>query len=218
MKKLLFIIFNLVLILSFAAIPAMAKKAGEIKDGIYTDDTYGFSFKVPAGWSDKISSAKKPDRIVLNQKSYPVPQEFQGDNIDFAQVPTMIFLADTTSHVVDTFFEKFMDPEFKSKQKDYFYKKLRLISKPHEVLEKGEITIEKSKSLYIRARQQYTIEIPQRGSDRADIVSDFKSGAVFFTVRDNYVLVIQIIYEHQYDAQYKDLFFSTLLKSLKFND
>ena len=215
MKKLLTITLAIVILFSFAVTPVMAKKAGEVKDDVYTDGTYGFSFKIPAGWSHKISSSKKPDRIVLSQKSYPVPRAFQ-ENRDFAQIPTITLLADTTSETAEGFFNKLMDSKFKSKQKDYFMKKLRLISRPHEVLKKMEVIVQKAKTVQLEARQQYTVEVPQRGSDRADVFSDFKAGGLFLTVRDGNVFAIQIMYEHQYYAQYNDLFFKTLLGSLKF--
>ncbi len=217
MKKSLYIALAIVLAIFVISAPAMAKKAGEVKDDVYTDHDYKFSFKIPPGWSAKISKSKKPDRIVLTQKSYAVPQQFQGGvKEDYAQIPTVIVIADTTSLKVGEFVDSLLNDKFKSDQKKYFMRKMKLISRSHEIMKRREITVAGAKSIQLEARQQYTIEIPQEGSDKADVVTDFKGGAMFFTVRDGRIFIIYTIYEWYYNTLNLDLFYKRLIPGLKF--
>ncbi len=216
MRRFVISIVTIFLVLFLFSMPVMAKKAGEVEDNIFTDSEYGFSLEVPQGWAYKIYSAKKPERIAMDQKSYPVPQAYQGGNEDYAQIPMIIVLADTTSLGVDQFVAKMLDSEFDSKQKKYFMRRLRLISGQYEELKRKEVSIQDVKSIQLYARQQYTTEVPQRGSDKADVYTDFKAGVVFFYVRDGHVFIIHMIYEYQFNAQYSDLFDSKLIPSLKF--
>lgn len=217
MKKSLYITLAIVLAVFVISAPVVAKKAGKVKDDVYTDNNYKFSFKIPTGWSTKISKSKKPDRIILTQKSYAVPQQFQGGaKGDYAQIPTIIVIADTTSLKVDEFVDSLLDDKFKSDQKKYFMRKLKLISKSYEIMKRREITVAGAKSIQIEARQQYTIEIPQAGSDKADVVTDFKGGAIFFTVRDGRIFIIYMIYEWYYNKPNLDLFYKRLIPGLKF--
>ena len=97
MRNLFGIVVVLFLVCLLCSPVAAGKKAGEIKDGVYTDATYNYTFKVPEGWGAKISSAKKPNRIVLSQKSYPIPRHFQGmGKEDYAQIPLIHVIADKT--------------------------------------------------------------------------------------------------------------------------
>ncbi|MCP4570588.1 MAG: hypothetical protein GY841_23635 [FCB group bacterium] len=216
MKKSYSLIMAIILALCLISAPVMAKKAGEIKDKVYTDKDYKFSMQIPEGWSTKIGKDNRPDRMALDEKSYPYPQHFQGGGKeDYAQIPMMIVLVDTCSIPVDKFLENLLDSKYKSGQKKYFMKKLRLISKTHEILKQKDITFHKAKAIQIEARQAYSIEVAERGSDRADVVSDFKGGAMFLTVRDGKIFVFHMIYEYTYNMQYQDTF-NRLISSLKF--
>lgn len=213
MRKRLHALVAIMVIVCFAYGTAWAGKAGGIKDDVYTDSGFNFSFKIPAGWSASIKDAKSALRISMNQKSYPVPEQFKA-HPDYAQIPTITVLADTTSLTVDQFLDNLLDGKAKSKQKDFFLRNLALISKPHEVLKRSDATVAGAKAIQLDVRQQYSLEVAKpmdpddeaAGTDRADVVNDFKAGIIFVTVRDGKVLVIHGICEYKLSAQYKDSF------------
>lgn len=200
--------------------PVLAgKKAGEIKDGVFTDTSNNFSIAVPEGWGTKISSAKKALRLILSEKSYPLPRQFQGGGKeDYAQIPMIHVLVDTTSLTVAQFVDSLLEPKFKSKQKKYFLKYLKLISKAPDVLRKKEMTLGNARAIQIEVRQQYSMEISaDRNTDRADVVNDYRSGSMFVTVRQGKVIIVHMINEWQFHRNYLALF-GNIIGSLKFSE
>lgn len=197
------------------AIPSMAEKSGVVENDVYTDSQYGFSFTVPAGWSTKMKDAIQVLRISMMQTSPVAPSQF-GDTLrDYMQVPTMAVMVDTTSLGVDQFINNLLDNDFKSKQKKGLMKNLDLIVKPHEILKRKDITFQGQKATIVEVRQAYSLEVSARGSDRASIVNDFKSGSMFFTVRDGRIFIIHIICEYQTSSAVLQAF-ETVISSLKF--
>jgi hypothetical protein len=198
-----------------AAGSAIAEKAGAVENNVYTDSEYGFSFTVPTGWSTKIKDAKQVLRVSLMQTSAVPPSHFQGDLRDYMQIPTMAVIVDTTSEGVDKFIDNLLDNNYKSKQKKGLLKYLDLIAKPHEVLKRKDVTFQDQKATIVEVRQAYSMEVSERGSDRASVVNDFKTGSMFFTVRGGRILVIHIICEYQTSSAVMQAF-ETMLNSLKF--
>lgn len=212
MKRVICLASVCLFLITVIAAPVLAKKAGEIKEDVYTDGLYKFSVKVPAGWASTVKDEKSPLRMVLTHKSYAVPQQFQG-NPDYAQIPTITVLVDTTSLTVDQFIDSLLDGKFKSKQKSFFLKNMQLIAKPHDVLKRSPITVGDAKGIAMEVRQAYTVEVAQSGSDMADVVQDYKSGQIYLTVRNGHVYVIHGICEYKLNLTYKgtfDAFFASL--------
>ena len=94
-------------------------------------------------------------------------------------------------------------------------KNLDLIVKPHDILKRKDITFQDQKATVVEVRQAYSLEVSARGSDRASVVNDFKSGSMFFTVRDGRVFIIHIICEYQTSSGVLQAF-ETVINSLKF--
>lgn len=216
MKRKLTFVLMMVLALSLMGIPLQAKKAGEINEDVYTDAEYNFSFNVPAGWSSKIGKSGKVLRVNLDQTSAVPPRHFQGDLRDYMQIPTIKVLVDTTSLSVDEFIDNLLDSEFKSKQKKGLMKYLTLISKIHEVQKRSKVTFADAKATVLEARQSYSMEVSRRGSDKAEVLNDYKYGSIFFTVRDGKVYIIHMICEYQTSGPLINIF-NAMLNSLKFN-
>jgi hypothetical protein len=214
-KKNLTCFLVLVFVFSIMAVPVWAAKAGEIKDDIYTDNEYGFSFAIPAGWSANVKKAKYVLRVALDQKSPTPPRQFQGDLRDYMQIPAIKVLVDTTSLTVDQFVDSLLDPDFKSKQKKGLLKSLDLISKPYDIQKKGPLTFQGAKAYMIEARQSYSMEVSSSGSDRADVINDYKSGAIFLTVREGRVYIFHFICEYQTSEPIFKIF-NGLINSLNF--
>ena len=217
MKKM--IIFWLVaMLVLIIAVPAMAKKVGEIKDNVYIDNTYKFSLATFDGWSTNIGSKdKSPLRLTMFEKSYPVPQEYQGGGKeDFAEIPTIRVLVDTCSSTVDTFIAQLNDPKFESPQKKFFLKNIKILNKDHSVLTNSTVTLQDTKAVAVGLRQTYSREVAQAGSDRADVINGELGGNIFYLVRDGKIYVISYLAEYQnfidFAAKWK-----ALLDSLKFD-
>ena len=202
---------------ALAAGTALAEKAGVVENDVYTDTEYRFSFTVPTGWSAKIKDAKQVLRVALMQTSPVPPSHFQGELRDYMQIPTMVVIVDTTSIGVDQFIDNLLDNNYKSKQKKGLLRYLDLIAKPHEILKRKDATFQGQKTTVVEVRQPYSMEVSERGSDRASIVNDFRTGSMFFTVRDGKMLVIHIICEYQTSSAVMQAF-ETTLNSLKFLD
>jgi hypothetical protein len=205
MKKAICLVLTSLFLVAIIAAPALAKKAGEVKDDVYTDADLKFSVKVPTGWSPTIKDVKSPLRLVLIQKSYPVPEQFQN-NRDYAQIPTISVLVDTTSLTVEQFVDSLLDAKYKSKQKQFFTRNMPLIAKTHDVLKRSNVTAGDAKALALEVRQQYSLEVAQAGSDMADVVQDYKSGQIFVTVKNGLVYVIHGICEYKLNSSYKPIF------------
>jgi len=215
-KRKLTLALTLVLIFSLMAIPVQAKKAGEVNENVYTDVEYNFSFDIPAGWSAKVSNAGKVLRVNLDQTSAVPPRHFQGDLRDYMQIPTIKILVDTTSLSAGDFIDKLLDPEFKSKQKKGLMKYLTLIGKEHEIQKRSQITFADTKATMLEVRQSYSMEVSARGSDKADVINDYKYGSIFFTVRNGQVYIFHMICEYQTSGPLINIF-NAMIGSVKFN-
>ena len=219
MKKIGYVVLALFFVCLIYSPVLAGKKAGEIKDGIFTDANYNFSIAGPEGWGTKISSAKKLLRLAMSQKSYPYPRHFQGGGKeDYAQIPMIHVMADTTSLTVEQFVDSLLDEKFKSKQKKIFLRSLKLITKNYEILKKKEVTVKKAKAIEIEVRQQYSMEISaDRDTDRADVVNDYRSGSMFVTVREGNVIIVHLINEWEYHGNYLAVF-DNIIGGLNFSE
>lgn len=214
MKKNVWLTWAFLFIVLVVVSPVVAKKAGEVKDNVYLDGNYKFSLNVPAGWSPTIKDEKIPLRIVMMQSGYPVPTQFQ-DRRDYAQIPTMAVLYDTTSLTAEQFVDSLLDSKCKSKQRAFFVKNMPLISKTHEILKRSTGTSGNAKTITLEIRQQYSLEVAQGGSDMADVINDYKAGTIFVAVKDGKVFVFHGICEYKLVTSYQTIFGATIA-SVKF--
>ncbi|MEZ5359062.1 MAG: hypothetical protein R3F48_09565 [Candidatus Zixiibacteriota bacterium] len=218
MKKLLMLVLTLSFMMVSISGPVMAKKVGDIKEGIFTDKNHKFSMAALDGWSTKIGSSEKaPLRLTMLEKSYPVPQDFQGGGKeDFAQTPTIKVLVDTCSVSVEDFINNLSSHDYDSDQKKYFLKQLTLIKKPHEVQTSSDVTIQGEKAVIVNVRQAYTKEISSTGSDRASVINDYISGYILYTVREGKVYVFTLCTEYKMASNYATKW-NQLVNSIKFD-
>ncbi len=206
---------SVVLLIACIGTPIQAKKAGDVKDNVYHDETYDFSFAVPDGWSTSIKSSKYALRLTMDQKSPVPPYQFRGNLRDYMQIPTMAVIVDTTSLEANAFVDSLLSPTFDSKQKKFMDKYLKIFSRPYEMVKRQEVTFKGKLAVMMEARQPYEITVAQQGSDKADVVNDNKYGTVFVTVRDGHVYLITMICEYRTSQQIVDMY-NELISSLKF--
>lgn len=206
---------TVVLFIACIGAPVQAKKAGEVKDNVYRDNEYSFSFGVPEGWSTSIKSSKYALRLTLDQKSPVPPYQFRGNLRDYMQIPSMAVIVDTTSLGANEFVDSLLSSTFESKQKKFMDKYLKIISRPYELVKRQEVTFQGKLSVMMEARQPYEITVAQQGSDRADVVNDNKYGTIFVTVRDGHVYMITMICEYRTSQPIMDIY-NKMINSLKF--
>jgi hypothetical protein len=195
-----------------------AKKAGEVTDGVFHDEKFGYTMSFPGGWGENVKSEKSALRVILAEKSYPIPRHFQGaGKEDYATIPTIAILADTTSLTAQQFIDSLLNAEDKSKQLEYFERNTRIISRPYEVEKRQGLTVDEQEGYLVQARQQYSMEVAERGSDRADIVNDYKAGFVFAMVKDGTVIAVNGICERSFISNYMPVFLD-VVQSIKFEE
>jgi hypothetical protein len=204
-------------VVSLTGVSAYAKKAGEVKDDIYFDSKFDISFKLPEGWSNKVKRDKSVLRLTVTQTSPVPPRHFQGNKQDYMQIPSINLFVDTTSLTVDEFVEGLQDSESKSKQFKYLRGKIKIISRPFEVFSQKSITFRGQKTSIMTFRQAYMMEVATGGSDRADVINDYKSGSLFCTVRDGHVFIIDMVCEYQTSKPLFDVF-NALVETISFGD
>ncbi len=214
MKKAVYMILLAGLAIMVISAPAWAKKAGEVKDGKYIDGDYKFSFTVPDGWGVDIKQSKSPLRLVMTQNQAPIPQHFLNGGEDYAQTPTMVVFADTTSLTAEQFLNALNDSNVKSEQKKFFLQKLTIITKPHDVLKEKDITIAGIPAKVGEYKQLYQVDVSVRGTDKSNQVTNYKGGSIFIGVKNNMVYLFYIIFEYQYNNQYIGIF-NAILGTLK---
>ncbi len=206
---------TVVLFIACVGAPVEAKKSGEVKDNIYTDNDYDFSMQIPDGWSTSIKSSKYALRMTMDQKSPVPPYQFQGGLRDYMQVPTMAVIVDTTSLGANEFVDSLLSSSFESDQKKFMYKYLKIVSRPYELVKRQEITFQGKMAVLMEARQAYEITVAKQGSDKADVVNDNKYGTIFVTVRDGHVYMISMICEYRTSQPIVDMY-NQVISSLKF--
>lgn len=222
MKRNLCIVLAITSVLCFVSVAAVAKSAGEIKDNVYSDSECGFSFSIPDGWSTKIGSGgKQPVRIVLTQKSYSIPPNFQG-NEGYVTIPTITAMVDTTSLTPDKFIEYLMDSKTKTKQKSFMLEKLKIISRPYDVEKMKKMTLANADAAMLVAKQQYSAEIVasrsvkgaadevDRSSDRAEVITGYYGGAIFCTVRNGKAYIFHMMCDRAFYAANEQVFLSVI--------
>jgi len=219
-KKSICIAVAIAISVSLIGVPAQAKKAGELKDGVYRDNKHDFSFTVPNGWSANIKKDKQVVRLTMEQKAPVPPYHFRGELRDYMQIPFMVVIADTTSFSVEQFVDSLLSPSYETKQMDYFLKYLKIISRPHEIMRRNQVTFQDQTAIMLEARQPYEMEVSKRdedlpGSDRADVVNDYKYGSMFLTVRDGHIFIIHMICEYGTSEPILQMF-NSLIGSLTF--
>lgn len=123
MKKVL--IFACVALLAAATAEARRKSpgAGYVKDGVFYDVKYDYSFTVNSNWSDRIRKNKENYRIVLVQKNYGIPPHYQNAEV-YTLVPrVVVYMAETNmrpGEFVDSLFSRTWESDLRSEIRKEF--------------------------------------------------------------------------------------------------
>lgn len=219
MKKFLIAGLALLFVVNFAdGRPPRAKKAGDIEDGVYTDNAYGFQVSIPEGWDGSVKKEDSYVRLVISKNEYEIPMQFQHAPA-YTQVPKITVIADTTSWPLPIFVDSVMASEYDSDQKKDILEETPILFGDFQQKRKGQMVVGDLKGMMVTGRQQYTIQVQRAGSesDKADVVTDYKGGSVFFARNpdNNTLVVINFICEDRYYDHLEDEF-EKILNTFKF--
>ena len=212
----LFTSFFLVLFLAGAADARKKDLAGEIVNGAYIDDDYGFSLVVPDVWDYSIKKSKSPVRLIMSKKQYDVPIHFQHAP-NYTTVPRVTVFIDTTSLTVDQFVDSMLADGFKSKQKNRIFQEFMGMYGNFQLKKRSHMSVGGIDGVRISTQLRYTLEVARAGSesDRADVVSDYYGGSLFFAKKGNNIYLVNLVCEWRYfDSIEKE--FIEVLNGFKF--
>lgn len=199
MRKFLIIVMASALFFSISEAGKKKDLAGKIENGVYTDDTYNFSLAIPKGWDSNIKKEKSPVRLALIKKQYDVPKQFQHAP-SYTTVPRITVYVDTTSLTTDQFIDSLLSDKCQSKQKNYILSEFKVLYGDFMLKKRSKMPIGDSSGIKITGQTRYTIELQRAGteSDKADVVTDFWGGSLFFIKDGNNIIMMQLICEWRY--------------------
>ena len=151
MKKLILACLVLALLVPSLQARPPKEKAGKVKDQLYTDKKYNFSFSIGKGWKYKVQFDKENFRIVLTQRSYETPPNYI-DNPGYTKAPRIVVYADTSSISAIVFLDSLVSGTYSSDQKKEILKEFEIINE--QAVEEGT---ERDKTV-TRKRRTVTID------------------------------------------------------------
>ena len=217
MKRILIALILTALVFSVAG-ARKKDKAGAVKDRVYTDSKYNFTLEIPEVWKYNIKKSKDNIRLILTKKQYEIPTQFDRAP-SYTTVPKVTVLIDTTSRSLDIFVDSMLADKFNSKQKKSILSEFPILFGDYRLKKRSKMSVEGTEGVMITAQMRYTIQVQRPGSesDKADVVSDFYGGSVFFVKHGSDVLMFHFICEWRYFEIYLQEFVS-LVEGLKFAD
>lgn len=217
MKRLI-IVLGLVLLFVGGSDARKKDLAGQVDNSVYTDDDYGFALAIPAAWDYSIKKAKSPVRLVLVKKQYDIPLHFQHAP-NYTTIPKITVYVDTSSLTPDQFADSMLSEGFKSKQKNNIFQEFKNMFGNFQLKKRSRMNAGEIPGVRISTQLRYTLEVQRAGSesDRADVVSDFYGGSIFFAKKDKYIIMLNLVCEWRYfDSIEKE--FLELLNGLRFTE
>lgn len=215
MKRLLIAFIMVGLVFNIAG-ARKKDKAGKIDKGVYFDKKHDFSLVIPKEWNASIKKSKSKTRLILTKKQYDIPTQFQHAP-SYTQVPRVTVYVDTTSMKLSWFIDSLLSDKYKSKQKSKMLQEFQILFGDYRPRKRSKMSVGKVDGIRIAGERRYTIQVQRAGpdADKADVVTDFFGGSMFFTKKDNQIYIFHFICEKRY---FKDIEqdFVKLLKGFSF--
>lgn len=104
----------------------VSQRSGELKDNVYTDNSYDFSITLLSNWKGRTGKEKDKVRLTATQVNYDIPAEY-AEAPDYTQVPRIVIYADTSTMSAAQFLDSIVLPGFKSKQKNEMLKEFEFL-------------------------------------------------------------------------------------------
>jgi hypothetical protein len=210
MKKL--ILACLVLALFVPSLQARKKKeeAGKVKDLVYTDKKYDFSFSINKGWKYAVQLDKENFRVVLTQRSYETPHDYL-DAPEYTKVPRIVAYADTSSISALVFLDSLVSGTYSSDQKKEILKEFEIINEQavEEGTERDKTVTRKRRTITIdeltaalwegkaNYRKYVSTSVSAIGGKR---VYGAYGGGIVVAKKDNTIVLFHVISEWDYFA------------------
>jgi len=216
MKKVLLVFLIFALAFNLAGARKKSKKAGEIDGGVFTDNKYGYSLTMSDAWDTSIKKDKDAVRIILLKKEFEIPMEYQHAP-SYTKTPRVTVYADTTSLSLNQFVDMLLIDSIKCDQKKAVINEFEILW--GDFIQKGraKMTVGDVTGIRLHGQKRYTIQVQRAGSesDKADVVTDFYGGSIFFAKDGNTIVMMNMICEWRYYAnEEKD--FIKLINGFKF--
>jgi hypothetical protein len=194
------------------ALPVLAAKkkerTGTVTDMVYTDSEYDFSFTLTDNWSYKLRKAGDNFRLVLLQKNYAIPSDYQ-DAPDYTQVPRVTVWADTTSLDVVTFVDSLVSETFKSEQKKEIFKEFDIFNSGSSgsggyretpvPRKRTPMTISGERAILWNAQMKYRQDVTlSAASQSGKTVNGAYGGSIIGLRKGNQIVLFHLICEWSY--------------------
>ena len=199
MKRMFLLALVLLLAVPVAEAGRKRKKAGRLDDSAYTDNKYDFSLTVHENWKVRIRKDKDSYRLVLTQKNYGIPPDYQRVP-DYTKVPRLAVFADTSSVGVYPFLDSLLSDSYESEQKESVLKECEILYESglvpigHKRAEIGgsSAVVWKGKSKYVKEIQETA------GSVAGKRVYGAYGGSIVVTKKDNVIVLFHVMCEWQF--------------------
>lgn len=139
MKRVIWCTALLVLAVSADA-ARRGERSGELKENVYTDNSYDFSIKLLDNWKGRTGKEKDKVRLTATQVNYDIPAEYLQAP-DYTQVPRIVIYVDTISIGAAPFLDSLVSTSFKSKQKGEMHKEFEFLLEK-EITTRGRRAVE----------------------------------------------------------------------------
>lgn len=182
-------------------------KAGAIANGVYTDDSYGFSLTIPQNWKSKIYSDKENIRLTMTQANFEVPNDYIKTP-EHTKVPRITVFSDTTSMSLMDFIDSLVSPSYKSGQKKEMLKEFEILHsgplgdanvQPVSPRRRSPITVGEQQGVIWSGQSKYMKEISVSassvGGKRVDAAY---GGSILALKKDRTIVVFHLICEWLY--------------------
>lgn len=126
MKKIVIAFCLALLAVSVADARRKQPKAGDLEKGVYTDNEYNFSIKVPENWSDRIHREKDQARLTLLQKNYGIPTHYLNAE-DYTYAPRIVIIAGESELDPNAFIDSLFSDSYDSDFKHEVYKEIDIV-------------------------------------------------------------------------------------------
>jgi hypothetical protein len=190
-----------VLLISIApyALAGKKKAAGEcVGDSMYVDNKFGFSFVKPSDWKfQEVYKDKDIERVVIVQKSAPVPPQFTGQKKGYFTRPQLTVLAMETDQRPKDYVEFLLAEKGKDDLKKKAYNMFQLLRQDTEYV------FQKKKTRKIKVGGKYGVKVVGRRQyyfafeDDLRPLSDFISGYIFVIGGDDSVVLMEFVCERE---------------------
>ncbi len=204
MKRLLLVAIAVLMMVPVVNAGRKTKKAGKIKNDVYTDAQFPFQMTMHDNWKPSIKKDKEKLRLTLMQNNYAIPNQFVAVP-DYAKIPKVSVYVDTTSMHLHTFLDSLLSDDYKSDQKSDILKEFEILQRTDilqgDVLAKGRgrIEIDGESGVLWQGQAKYRQQVStSAGSTAVKVVRDSYGGAIFVVKHHDHIYLFHLIAEWPY--------------------